>query len=256
MFAQRPRHFAGQAQRYICGTRQVSAQRPGPASTLWAARSTTRASHARCQESACRNPAGRVQRYPCAHSRCPHTVHRLPACHSQHAAYRLSSLPSQAARSPVACLCTIGLPSPPHRLRPYSASSSSRLAAREENQASHTTRRCLPGVALPGAAGPRRTLSPTIVPLWESAPSGCCAIVTVTVTPDSRLLSAIAPFIPQRAACLCLGLYGADCFSKLPMPLADRRFAVESPTGPPATESPRAASGRRPAAEPNQLIYG
>ena len=87
MFAQRPRHFAGQAQRYMCGTRQVSAQRPGPASTLWAARSTTRASHARCQESACRNPAGRVQRYPCAHSRCPHTVHLLPACHSQHAAY-------------------------------------------------------------------------------------------------------------------------------------------------------------------------
>ena len=64
------------------------------------------------------------------------------------------------------------------------------------------------------------------------------------------LLTAIAPLVPQRSQCLgsffpssveeerhdlntvavtvlCLGLYGANCFTKLPMPLADRRFANE-----------------------------
>ena len=62
----------------------------------------------------------------------------------------------------VACLCTIRLPRPPRRLRQHPTSSSSLLAAREGNQASHTTLRRRPGVALPCRRP--RGVSPAKVP--------------------------------------------------------------------------------------------
>ena len=48
-------------------------------------------------------------------------------------------------------------------------------------------------------------------------------------------------------ACLCLGLYGADRSSKLPTPLADRRFAAESPSSRDRVARRLRPAGLRPA---------
>ena len=74
----------------------------------------------------------------------------------------------------------------------------------------------------------------------------------------------VARIVP---ACLCFGLYGADCFSKLPMPLANRRFCRQiaillrpsrapPPAGRPSESAGPPSESAEPISQPNLFGSG